>query len=123
VAIRSHHAVWLLRGQRVRQTRWRPCERVFTAGSTERRFLRETVYGTRRAIRSYQITTDPQTLPPETTWDLMTNLPGKIQQTVGNTFGLRTQDPRLASSMRRTTLAGPTTASPIMRAASAGGTW
>jgi hypothetical protein len=107
----------------VRQTRWRPFERVFTDGSTERRFLRETVYGTRRAIRSYQITTDPQTLPPETTWDLMTNLPGKIQQTVGNTFGLRTQDSRLASSMRRTTLAGPTTASPIMRAASAGGTW
>jgi hypothetical protein len=30
------------------------------------------------------------TLPPETTWDLMTNLPGKIEQTVGNTFGLRT---------------------------------
>jgi hypothetical protein len=90
VAIRSNHAVWLLPGQRVRQTRWRPFERVFTAGSAERRFLRETVYGTRRAIRSYQITTDPQTLPPETTWDLMTNLPGKIEQSVGNTFGLRT---------------------------------
>jgi len=90
VAIRSNHAVWLLPGQHVRQTRWRPFERVFTDGSTERRFLRETVYGTRRAIRYYQITTDPQTLPPETTWDLMTNLPGKIQQTVGNTFGLRT---------------------------------
>src|SRR5262249_38700093 len=38
----------------------------------------------------FQITTDPQTLPPETTWDLMTNLPGKIESTVGNTFGLRT---------------------------------
>ena len=80
----------MLPGQRVRQTRWRPFERVFTDGSSERRFLRETVYGTRRAIRYYQITTDPIHLPPETTWDLMTNLPGQIQQTVGNTFGLRT---------------------------------
>jgi len=90
VAIRSNHGVWLLPGQRVRQTRWRPFERVFTDGSTEQRFLRETVYGKRQAVRYYQITTDPATLPPETTWDLMTNQPGKIDKTVGNTFGLRT---------------------------------
>ena len=41
VAIRSNHGVWLLPGQRVRQTRFRPFERIFTDGSTERRFLRE----------------------------------------------------------------------------------
>jgi len=90
VAIRSNHAVWLPAGQRVRQTRWRPFERTFTDGSTEQRFIRETVYGQRQAVRYYQITTDPQTLPSETTWDLMTNQPGKIERTVGNTFGLRT---------------------------------
>jgi SRSO17 transposase len=90
VAIRSNHGVWLLPGQRVRQTRWRPFARVFSDGSSEQRFLRETIFGTRRSVRYYQITTDPLTLPPETTWDLMTNLPGKIEQTVGNTFGLRT---------------------------------
>src|SRR5258706_3459729 len=67
-----------------------PFVRVFTDGSTEQRFLRETVYGTRRSVRYYQITTDPLTLPPESTWDLMTNLPGTIEQTVGNTLGLRT---------------------------------
>jgi hypothetical protein len=69
---------------------FRPFERVFTDGSTEQRFIRETVYGKRQAVRSYQITTDPVTRPSETTWDLMTNLPGKIGPTVGNTFGLRT---------------------------------
>lgn len=90
VAIRSNHGVWLPPGQRVRQTRWRPFERVFTDGSTEQRFLRETIYGRRQAVRYYQITTDPAMLPPETTWDLMTNQPGKIERTVGNTFGLRT---------------------------------
>jgi SRSO17 transposase len=90
VAIRSNHALWLLPGQRVRQTRWRPFERVFADGSTEQRFIRETIYGTRHAVRYYQITTDPATLPPETTWELMTNQPGKIERTVGNTFGLRT---------------------------------
>jgi SRSO17 transposase len=90
VAIRSNHAVWLPRGQRVRQTRLRPFERLFTDGSRQQRFIRETVSGQRQAVRSYQITTDPATLPPETTWDLMTNHPGKIEPTVGNTFGLRT---------------------------------
>jgi SRSO17 transposase len=90
VALRSNHGVWRLPGQRIRQTRWRPFERAFTDGTSEQRFIRETIYGTRRSVRDYQITTDPQTLPPETTWDLMTNLLGKIEQTVGNTFGLRT---------------------------------
>jgi hypothetical protein len=69
---------------------FRPCARVVTDGSTEQRFLRETVYGKRQAVRYDQITTDPVTRPSETTWDLMTNLPGKIEPTVGNTFGLRT---------------------------------
>jgi len=90
VAIRSDYGVWMLPGQRVRQTRWRSFARVFTDGTSQERFLRETVFGTRRGVRYFQITTDPQTLPPETTWDLMTNLPGTIEQTVGNTFGLRT---------------------------------
>jgi hypothetical protein len=90
VAIRSNHAVWLPRGQRVRQTRFRPFERVFTDGNREHRSIRETIYGTPQVVRYYQITTDPATLPPETTGDLMTNQPGKIEATLGNTFGLRT---------------------------------
>jgi SRSO17 transposase len=90
VALRSNHGVWMLPGQRVRQTRFRPFARVFTDGSSEERFIRETIFGTRGPVRYSQVTTDPLTLPSETTWDLMTNLPGKIERTVGNTFGLRT---------------------------------
>jgi SRSO17 transposase len=90
VALRSNHGVWMLPGQRIRQTRWRLFARVFTDGSSAQRFIRETVFGQRQSVRYYQITTDPKTLPPESTWDLMTNLPGKIEQTVGNTFGWRT---------------------------------
>lgn len=79
VAIRSNHGVWMLPGQRIRRTRWRVFERVFTDGTSEERFIRETIFGARRVVRYYQITTDPQTLPPETTWDLMTNQSGKIE--------------------------------------------
>src|SRR5260370_39586828 len=80
----------MLPGQRLRQTRWRPFDRVFTDGTSEQRFLRATIFGTRKAGRYSQITTDPATLPPATTWELMANQPGKIAQTVGNTVGLRT---------------------------------
>jgi len=90
VAIRSNHGVWMLPGQRIRQTRWRPFERIFADGTSQERFIRETIFGARQPVRYYQITTDPDTLPPETTWDLMTNLLGEIERTVGNTFGLRT---------------------------------
>jgi SRSO17 transposase len=90
VALRSNHGVWLLPGQRIRQTRWRPFERVFTDGSSKQRFIRETIYGTRTPVRYYQITTDPHTLPRETTWDLMTNQPSDSEETVGNMFGWRT---------------------------------
>jgi SRSO17 transposase len=90
VAIRSNHGVWLPPGQRVRYTNWRPFERVFSNEEQQTRYIREIVFGQRGRIRFYHLTTDPQTLPPESTWYLMTNVEGKIRQTVGNTYGLRT---------------------------------
>jgi SRSO17 transposase len=127
VAIRSNHSVWTFPGKRVRQTRWRSFERVFTDDTTEQRSRCEFVFGKRMRTRYFAITTDPVHLPPETTWTVMTNLPGKIERTVGNTFGLRTQDPSTAASKPRTSSAGPITGSrmPIVMpiVSCAGGNW
>jgi hypothetical protein len=90
VAIRSNHGVWLPPGQRVRYTNWRPFERIFSNGDSQTRYIREIVFGQRGRIRYYHLTTDPQTLPPESTWYIMTNLEGHIRKTVGNPYGLRT---------------------------------
>lgn len=90
LAIRSNHGVWLPAGSRVRETSWRPFERVFCNGEQQTRYIREIIFGWRRSVRFYLITTDPQTLPKDSTWYLMTNLEGKILLTVGNTYGLRT---------------------------------
>jgi DDE superfamily endonuclease len=90
VAIRSNHVVWLPPGQRVRYTNWRPSESVFSNGKQQTRYVREIIFGRRGRIRFYHLTTDPQTLPPESTWYIMTNVEGKIQKTEGNTYGLRT---------------------------------
>ncbi len=90
VAIRSNHSVLMPSGARVRYTRWKKFDRVFTNGNTEVRYIREIVFGKRRNIRYWQITTDSVELPDNSTWFIMTNLPGDIQKTVGNTYGLRT---------------------------------
>ena len=90
VAIRSNHGVWLPADQRVRYTNWRPFERVFSNGKQHTRYIREIVFGQRGRIRYYHLTTDPHTLPPQSTWYLMTNLEGNIRKTIGNTYGLRT---------------------------------
>ena len=90
VAIRSNHSVLMPQGWRVRYTRWKKFDRVFSNGDTEVRYIREIVFGKRRNIRYWQITTDNIELPENTTWFIMTNLPGNIQKSVGNTYGLRT---------------------------------
>jgi SRSO17 transposase len=67
VAIRHNHGMWLPPGQRVWVTRWRRWERAFRDGSTEMRYIREVVYGRRRHIRYYHLTSDPEKLPGATT--------------------------------------------------------
>jgi SRSO17 transposase len=73
VAIRSNHGVWSPPGQRLWYTNWRPFERIFSNGDHQTRYIREIVFGQRGRIRYYHLTTDPQTLPPESTWYIMTN--------------------------------------------------
>jgi SRSO17 transposase len=90
LAIRSNHGVWLPPGQRVRHTSWRPFERVFFNGDQQTRYIQEIIFGQRGHIRFYLLTIDPQTLPSESTCYLMTNLEGKIQDSLGNIYGLRT---------------------------------
>jgi SRSO17 transposase len=90
VVIRENHGVLMPPGQRLRYTTWSQFDRVFSNGETEPRYIREIIFGQRRAIRYYHITTDVAEQPPDSTWLIMTNLPGTIKKTVGNTYGLRT---------------------------------
>ncbi len=90
VAIRQNHGVWMPRGQRIRATRWRSFVRRLSDGSMETRYIREVVYGVRRSVRFYHLTSDPAHLPMATTRFVMTNLVGDLRQTLGNLYGLRT---------------------------------
>ncbi len=81
----SPFVVWMFPAERVRHTRWRPCMRVFTNGTSEQRSICGFVFGIRTSTHYSVVTTDPVHLPP-----VMTNLPGKFERTLGHTFGLRT---------------------------------
>lgn len=91
VAIRSNHGVLMPSGSRVRYTRWKKFDRVFSNGKSQERFIREIVFGQRRTVRFWEITTDKVRVTENTTWYIMTDLPGDIQLSVGNTYGLRTR--------------------------------
>ncbi len=90
VAIRSNHGVWLPANQSVRANKWCKFERRFSNQKSEIRYIREIVYGKKRAITYWEITTDPETLPENSTTFVMTNLQGNLKKTLGDLYGLRT---------------------------------
>ncbi|WP_414530938.1 IS701 family transposase, partial [Nodularia chucula] len=90
VAIRSNHAVWLPANQRVRANKWCKFTRTFSNQKSETRYIREIIYGKRRDITYWELTTDPETLPENSTSFVMTNLQGKLKKSLGDIYGLRT---------------------------------
>lgn len=90
VSIRSNHVVWLSPGERVRYNRWCAYEQSLSHRPAESRYIREIIFGKRRELRYFEITKDDTNPESADTWFIMTNLPGKIQQTIGNLYSLRT---------------------------------
>ena len=76
--------------QRVRANKWRKFERILDDGSLEIRYMREIMYGKKRALRYCEITTDIETIPENLTWYVMTQIPGVLAKEVGNLYGNRT---------------------------------
>jgi SRSO17 transposase len=93
LAIRSNHGVWMSKEQKVRANKWCKFERIFSNQTSETRYIREIIFG-KRSYRTYwEITTDPQTMPDNSTSFVMTNLQktrSKMKKILGNLSGLRT---------------------------------
>ena len=93
LAIKSNHGVWLPQEQKVRANKWCKFERIFSNQKSEIRHIREIIYGKRNYRTYWEITTDPETMPPNSTSFVMTNLQlsrSKMKKTLGNLYGLRT---------------------------------
>ncbi len=93
LAIRSNHGVWMPANQKVRANKWCKFERIFSNQQSETRYIREIIYGKRSYITYWQLTTDPDSMPENSTSFVMTNLQenrSKIKKILGNLYGLRT---------------------------------
>jgi SRSO17 transposase len=74
----------------VRENRWRKFDRIFADGSQQVRYIREIIFGKKRPVQYWLITTDPDKLPENSTGYVMTKIPRvKFKKEVGNIYGLR----------------------------------
>ena len=90
MAIRSNHGVWMPQEQKVTAEPWVQFKRTFSNGESEVRYRREIIYGTRRTVRYWQLTTDPQTLPENSTVYVMSHAPVVKLDEIGDAYGERT---------------------------------
>jgi SRSO17 transposase len=71
-------------GQRVKENRWRKFDRIFADGSQQIRYIREIIFGKKIPVQYWLITTDPDKLPENSTWYVITKIPGVKFKEVGN---------------------------------------
>jgi SRSO17 transposase len=91
VAIRSNHGVLMMPKQRVRYNQWRAYDQPLAARPSERRYIREIIFGHRRKVRYYQITKGSTDTPDKAdSWFIMTNVDGNILLSVATQYSLRT---------------------------------
>jgi SRSO17 transposase len=64
-----------LKTEQVRQNKWHKFERVFSDGHTETRYVSEVIFGHLRIYTYWYVTTNPETLPENSTSVVMTNIP------------------------------------------------
>jgi SRSO17 transposase len=90
VAIRSNHCAWGVAESKVKYSEWQRFKRVFSDLSSEDRYIREIICSENPEIKYWQITTNKQELPKNTTWYVMSKYPEITPRVVGNFYGLRT---------------------------------
>jgi SRSO17 transposase len=90
VAIRSNHGAWMPSNQRVRVNKSHQFKRVFSNQTSETRYIREIIFGKRSSRTYWEVTSNTETLPKNSTGMVITNIEGQIKKTLGNLYGLRT---------------------------------
>ncbi len=90
VSIRNNHGVWMASNQRVRANKWCKFTRTFSDGKMETRYIREIIYGKKRRITYWEMTTDTENLPKNSTSFVMKNCQGNLKKRLGDLYGQRT---------------------------------
>ncbi len=77
-------------GEEVKQTSWQEFDRILSKGQQQKRYVCEIIFGHRNKYTYWYLTTDPETLPVNSTSYVMTNIDKIKYQDVGNIYGERT---------------------------------
>ena len=93
VSIRSNHGLWISDPEKATYKEWREFDRIFSNGKVTKRYIREIVRRPRsqnsRKQRYWQITTDKEKLPTNSTCYVMSNKKRLVYKKVGNLYGER----------------------------------
>jgi hypothetical protein len=89
LAIRSNHGLWLPQDQQVYEEPWQTFKRTFSNGTTEIRYMRGVIYGKRHRKRYWLLTTDPETLPENSTSFVMVAAPEVKLTEIRDSYGFR----------------------------------
>ena len=92
VSIRSNHGLWISDPEKAIFKDWREFDRIFSNGKTTQRYIREIIRRPRQhgqKQRYWQITTDKENLPDNSTWYVMSNKKRLNYKKVGNLYGQR----------------------------------
>lgn len=90
VAIGSNHGVLMPKGAKFRYNSWHAYDQALSEHPTQRRYIREMIFGKRRPVRYFQITKGSTENPDKADcWSIMTNLPGDIILRIGGDYSLR----------------------------------
>ncbi len=90
LAIRSNHGLWLPEEEEVYQAPWQEFKRTFSNGTTEVRYMAEVIYGKKHRKQYWLLTTDPKTLPDNSTTFVMVAAPAIKLKEIGDCYGFRT---------------------------------
>ena len=89
VSIRSNHGVWLPETDTVSETPWQSFQHVTWNKTEETRYIREIIYGKRRALRYWVITKEKTDISTDISWYVMTKIDKLRSEEVGHIYGVR----------------------------------
>ncbi|BDA75701.1 hypothetical protein CAL7716_098670 [Calothrix sp. PCC 7716] len=92
LAVRSNHQAWS-NSDNVEYSDWHTFDRIFSNGNEQIYYIQEIICQNSEEnsedIRYWKITKDILKERKNTTWYIISNLPGEIKKTVGNLYGFR----------------------------------
>ncbi len=89
LAIRSNHTELVSFKQKATHEDWKEFERILSDGKTEKRYIQQVTFSSKKTITYWRVTNDKENLPRNQTWYVKTDLKSDMEFQIGNLYGFR----------------------------------